>query len=134
PLREAERMRAEESVVAQRAVEASEQRYRELVEDVSGILYTVDTEGRFVSLSRSFERRTGYLVEDWIGRPFAELFKPRAEQPLGDGAIREYDLPARSGAVVTVEVSSQPRWIDGVAAGTIGMARDVTEQRTIVRK
>src|SRR5205085_5445601 len=108
-----------ENVRAQQALEASEQRYRELVEDVSDILYTVDTEGRFVSLSRSFERRTGYAVEEWIGRPFAELFKPRPEQPLG-GAIREYDLPARSGAVVTVEVSSQPRWIDGVAAGTIG--------------
>jgi PAS domain S-box-containing protein len=109
----------EESVVAQRALEESEQRYRELVEDVTDILYTVDTEGRFVSLSRSFERLTGYAVEAWIGRPFAELFKPRAEQPLGgaDGAIREYDLPARSGA-----------------AGTIGMARDVTEQRTIARK
>jgi nitrogen-specific signal transduction histidine kinase len=48
--------------------------------------------------------------------------------------MREYDLPARSGAVVTVEVSSQPRYVDGVAAGTIGMARDVTEQRTIARK
>jgi PAS domain S-box-containing protein len=123
-----------ESVAAQCALEASEQRYRELVEGVSDILYTVGLDGRFVSISRSFERATGYRVEEWIGRPFAELFHPRAEQPLGAGAIFEYDLPARSGAVVTVEVSSQPRFVDGVIAGTIGMARDVTEQRTIARK
>jgi PAS domain S-box-containing protein len=125
-----------ESLAAQQALEASEQRYRELVDDVTDILYTVDVEGRFLSLSRGFERRTGYRVEEWIGRPFDELFKPRAEQTLGghEGMIREYDLPARSGAVVTVEVSSQPRYVDGVAAGTIGMARDVTEQRTIARK
>jgi CheY-like chemotaxis protein len=33
-----------------------------------------------------------------------------------------------------VEVSSQARYIDGVASGTIGMARDVTESRSIARK
>jgi PAS domain S-box-containing protein len=132
-----------ESVRAQQALEASEQRYRELVEDVTDILYTLDREGRFVSLSRSFERSTGYRVEEWIGRPFAELFMPHdgpalanVDQSLGGdaGIIREYDLPARSGAIVTVEVSSQPRYVDGVVAGTIGMARDVTEQRTIASK
>jgi PAS domain S-box-containing protein len=133
-----------ESVRAQEALEASEQRYRELVEDVTDILYTVDREGRFVSLSRSFERSTGYRVEEWIGRPFADLFMPRSipaamdhfEQVLGGdgGIIREYDLPSRSGAIVTLEVSSQPRYVDGVVSGTIGMARDVTEQRSIARK
>ena len=141
----AARVRAEEeSVRAQRALEASEQRYRALVEDVTDILYTVDRDGRFVSLSRSFERSTGYAVEEWIGRPFTELFMPHSkpgaiehfQQALGgdDRIIREYELLAKSGMVVTVEVSSQPRYVDGVLAGTIGMARDVTEQRTIARK
>lgn len=133
-----------ENVRAQQALEASEERYRELVEDVTDILYTADCEGRFLSLSRSFERSTGYRVEEWIGRPFTELFTPhsepaaidRFEQALGGNAriIREYDLPARSGAVVTVEVSWQPRYVDGVLAGTIGMARDVTEHRNFTRK
>jgi PAS domain S-box-containing protein len=133
-----------ENVRAHQALEASEQRYRELVENVTEILYTVDRDGRFLSLNRSFERSTGYRVEEWIGRPFAELFMPHSvpaaidhfEQAL-DGAagiIREYDLRARSGAVVTVEVSWQPRYVDGVVAGTIGLARDVTEHRTIARK
>ncbi len=130
---------------AQQALEASEQRYRELVEGVSDILYTVDRDGNFVSLSRSFERSTGYRVEEWIGRPFAELFMPRSVPAVPGqsggqtddqfaGTISEYEVPARSGSIVTLEVSSQPRFVDGVMAGTIGMARDVTEQRTIARK
>jgi PAS domain S-box-containing protein len=133
-----------EKVLAQQAVEASEQRYRELVEDVNDILYTVDREGRFVSLNRSFERSTGYRVEEWIGRPFAELFMPHSvpaatehfAQALGgnERIIHEYDLPSRSGAVVTVEVSWQPRYVDGEVVGTICMARDVTEHRNIARK
>jgi PAS domain S-box-containing protein len=133
-----------ESIRAQQAIEASEQRYRELVEDVSDILYTLDVEGRFVSLSRSFERSTGHRIEEWIGRPFAELFAPQSaaaaldhfeKTAAGDGGIiREYELPSRSGSMVTVEVSSHPRYVDGVLAGTIGMARDVTEYRNIARK
>jgi len=128
-----------DSVRAGHALELSERRYRELVEGVSDILYTVDEDGRFVSLSRSFERSTGYSVDEWIGRPFAELFRPvpspDAESAAPDGAaIREYELPARSGAVVMLEVVSQPRYVEGEVRGTIGMARDVTESRTIARK
>ncbi|HEX6098002.1 MAG TPA: PAS domain S-box protein [Thermoanaerobaculia bacterium] len=137
-LRNAERQRAAIEASAQQALEASERRYRELVEGVSEILYTLDAEGRILSLSRSFERSTGYRVEEWIGRPFAELFRtPSSPRAAGDGEggpIREYELPARSGAVVTLEVSSQPRYIDGLPAGTMGMARDVTESRSIARK
>jgi PAS domain S-box-containing protein len=133
-----------EKVRARQALEESEQRYRELVEDVTEILYTVDRDGRFVSLNRSFERSTGYRIEEWIGRPFAELFMPHSvpaavdhfTQALGghERIIHEYDLLARSGAVVTVEVSWQPRYVEGVVTGTIGMARDVTEHRNIARK
>ena len=133
-----------DSVRARQALEASEQRYRELVDDVSEILYSLDREGRFVSLSPSFERSTGFSVGEWIGRPFAALFTPQCvaevtrhiERALeGEtGLIGEYELPARSGAMVTFEVSAQPRYVNGVLAGTVGMARDVTEQRTIARK
>jgi len=140
PLCEAEHMRA----TAKQALAVSEQRYRELVEDVTDILFTIDLDGRYQSLSRSFERSTGYRVEEWIGRPFTELFAPHSVAAAvahfrhaldGDGGtIREYDLLAQSGAVVTVEVSAQPRYVDGVLAGAIGMARDVTEHRTIARK
>jgi len=133
-----------EKVRARQALEASEQRYRELVDDISEILFTVDLDGRFVSLSRSFERSTGYRIEEWIGRPFTELFLPHSVPEAVDhfaqvlqgkaGIIREYNLVARTGAVVSMEISWQPRYVDGVVAGTIGMARDVTEHRNINRK
>ena len=133
-----------EKVRARQALEESEQRYRELVEDVTEILCTVDRDGRFVSLNRSFERSTGYRIEEWIGRPFAELFMPHSvsaavedfEQALGgrERRIHEYDLLAQSGAVVTVEVSWQPRYVEGVVTGAIGLARDVTDHRNIARK
>jgi PAS domain S-box-containing protein len=133
-----------EQVRARQALEESEQRYRELVEDVTEILFTVDCHGRFVSLNRSFERSTGYRIEEWIGRPFAELFLPEsvsaAVRDFGQALIgheriiHEYNLLAQSGAIVTVEVSWQPRYVEGAVTGTIGLARDVTEHRNIARK
>ncbi|MGA8806932.1 MAG: PAS domain S-box protein, partial [Thermoanaerobaculia bacterium] len=104
-----------EKVRARQALEESEQRYRELVEDVTEILFTVGRDGRFVSLNRSFEHSTGYRIDEWIGRPFAELFMPHSvsaavrdfEQALAghERIIHEYDLLAASGSVVTAEVS-----------------------------
>ncbi|HEV7574032.1 MAG TPA: PAS domain S-box protein [Thermoanaerobaculia bacterium] len=133
-----------EKLRARQALEESEQRYRELVEDVTEILFTVDRDGRFVSLNRSFERSTGYRIEEWIGRPFAELLLPDSvaaalhdfDQALSghERIIPEYNVRAQSGAVVTVEVSWQPRYVEGVVAGAIGLARDVTEHRNIARK
>src|SRR5205807_132424 len=91
-----------DNVQAQKALEASEQRYRELVEDVTDILYTLDQDGCFLSLSRSFERITGYSTEEWIGRPFAELVRSCSLSPAIDSlreaaagdhrVIREYDV------------------------------------------
>ena len=131
-----------ESVRAQQALEASEQRYRELVEDVTDILYTVDHDG-LLRLAEPQLRAQHRLSHRGVDRPpvhralhaaFAgrddieHALATRPDHP------RIRALRRARGAVVTVEVSSQPRYVDGVAAGTIGMARDVTEQRTIARK
>lgn len=125
-----------ESVRARQALEASEQRYRRLVDDLEDMLFTLDEEGRFTSLSPSFERLTGCRTGDWLGRPFPDLFRAHAAAPLDlDGrAIREYELPSHSGGTLIVEVSSQPHVVDGVVVGSIGMARDVTEHRITARK
>ena len=129
---------------AERDLVDSERRYRELVESVGEILYTVDSEGNFVSLSRSFERISGYAISEWIGKSFIGLFEP-ASVPLvidhfersmaGDtGIIRQYEIRAKSGEVLTIEVTSQPRVQNGAVTGTVGVARDVTKMRHAERK
>ncbi|MEA2166380.1 MAG: two-component system, cell cycle sensor histidine kinase and response regulator CckA [Thermoanaerobaculia bacterium] len=133
-----------DKVRGRKALEESEERYRELVENVAEILYTVDHDGRFLSLNRSFERSTGYDAGEWLGRSFTELFTPDSvpaaiehfQQALSgeERIIHAYNLLSRSGSIVTVEVSWQPRYVDGIIVGTIGMARDVTEQRNVARK
>lgn len=129
---------------AERELIDSERRYRELVDSVGDILFTVDAEGRFLSLSRSFETISGYSVADWIGEPFVKLFAeesaPQAvdhfRQTLaGDSqTIRQYEISGKNGDVLTIEVTAQARSVDGVVVGTVGVARDVTQIRNAERK
>lgn len=129
---------------SRRALQESEERHRELVDNVRDIIFRIDRDGRIASLNPSFEAITGYTAEDWIGRPFEGLFlvdhvgvaKDHFRRVLGgeNHVMRTYRVQARSGRIVELEISAEPRYIDGKIAGTIGLARDVTHQRLIERK
>jgi two-component system cell cycle sensor histidine kinase/response regulator CckA len=129
---------------AERDLIDSERRYRELVDSVGDILYTIDANGVIVSLSRSFERISGYSTTEWIGRSFVDLFEPDSVPAAIDhfhrsmagnaDIIRQYNIRSSTGAVLTIEVTSQPRFVEGVVAGTVGVARDVTQIRNAQRQ
>lgn len=123
---------------ARGALAVSEQRYREVIEGASEIIFTLDPEGRFVALNAAFEHVTGWACRDWIGRPFAPLLHPddasrvtglfrriveeRASIPM------ELRILGRE-RVVVIDVSSFPKVENGVTTGISGFARDVTEAR-----
>ena len=43
---------------------ASEERYRDLLENAKDIIYTRDLEGRFTSINKAVERLTGFSCEE----------------------------------------------------------------------
>lgn len=123
----------------------AEQRYRQIVEQVEDVIYTLDTEGNITSLNPAFEKHTGYKVEDWIGRSIAEIFVPESV----DGAFEhfhrllegrdhsthpQYKISTASGIPLEIEASGQSRMVNGRVAGTIGIVRDVTERNLLQRK
>ena len=121
------------------ALAASEQRYREVVEGASEIIFTATSEGILTAANAAFESVTGWPVEEWIGRPVLDLV-PRGGRQGAAGALREAmttrkaltrDLPilTRGGAMRIVEVTSIPKIVDGRTTAIHGFARDVTEAR-----
>src|SRR5579883_1325567 len=67
---------AEDVTAAKRqamALERREQRYRELFEQASDILYTLDLQGNFTEVNREHERVVGYTADELIGRPVRNL-------------------------------------------------------------
>lgn len=122
----------------QRALEESERRYRSVVEGASEIIFTVDVDGRIVTLNRAFELITGWPVEEWIGQEFSGLIAPNQRERLLD-AFAQMFLTLRpftgqvgilgKDRIVLLDVQSFPEVRDGVVTGVYGFARDITEER-----
>jgi PAS domain S-box-containing protein len=120
---------------------STEEQYRTLVLLAPDVLYSLAEDGSLTALSPSFEDITGWPVGDWLGKSFAGLIHPE-DLPLAlakfqhasGGEIPDaYEVRVRtkSGDYLVGEIRSIPKFEAGRVVGTIGIARDVTESKTI---
>ncbi|HET8644708.1 MAG TPA: PAS domain-containing protein, partial [Vicinamibacteria bacterium] len=126
---------------AEGSLRDSERRYRELVEGSRNVVFRLSEHGDFTFLNRSFEAVTGRPAHDWLGRPFVELVhapdRHRAAEVVrrtlaGEASIPlDLRVPAADGEPRVLEVTLVAHRQDGIAAGLIGTAVDVTERRLL---
>jgi PAS domain S-box-containing protein len=121
----------------------SEQRYRSVVEGASEIIFSLSSDGRFVSLNPAFEAVTGWRTEDWIGRSLLDLFVPDerdAKVALFNSVlsqprhVRSHARIAGRNGTVLLDVATSPKVVDGKVVELYGFARDVTEERRLEAK
>jgi PAS domain S-box-containing protein len=130
-----------ERKVAERTLEASEQRYRALVDNANDIVATLDLEGRFTSVNPAVERILGYTPQEVIGVPLRR-FVPTEFHPMHADALRrklggepstQYELEMLAkdtGKRVTLEVRSRLTFSeDGEPLGIHAIGRDITERK-----
>jgi PAS domain S-box-containing protein len=129
---------AMERELARDAIEESHQRYRRIFEGSTEIIFTLDTEGRFLALSSAFETITGSPREEWLGRRHYDLVAPedRANVASVFGKMVADGQPATAQVKLLgstrqpiVDVSSFAKIDNGVVTEIYGFARDVTEAR-----
>jgi two-component system, cell cycle sensor histidine kinase and response regulator CckA len=128
-----------ERKLAQEAVRKSEERYRELVENASDIIYSHDLMGRFTSMNKAGERISGYTREEFLRMNIADIIAPefleqarrRIADKVAGGALTVYELEiiAKDGRRVALGVNSRLQLDGSVAVGVQGVARDVTDQK-----
>jgi PAS domain S-box-containing protein len=126
-----------------RALAASEERNREVIEGASEIIFTLSTEGVFTSLNAAFTNITGLPAADWIGRSFTELTYPDDVAPTvelfekilwkQESITAEVRVAGRTGIVV-LELTAFPKVEHGRTAAVYGFARDITETRRVERE
>ncbi|MGB7211285.1 MAG: PAS domain S-box protein [Gemmatimonadales bacterium] len=129
---ETERLKAEE------ALRRSEHLYRELVGGVRDVVFSLSPQMQIASLNPAFEQLTGFLVSDWIGRPFTELLHPGdaaragAELALSLRGEQRDNPPLRiqtaQGGYRYGEIRTAPRFEDGKLVGIFGIGRDVSDR------
>ncbi len=128
-----ERRRAEDSL------RDSEQKYRELVEDIDDVLYVTDGTGKIKYLNKAFENVSGYSREELLNRNYIELLTPDSLEKISaifkrqlageDVGIFEVNFRDKYGQTKTIQTREKFVWKDGKVVESHGIGRDVTKDR-----
>jgi PAS domain S-box-containing protein len=124
---------------AQMALESSERRYRELVENANDIIYTHDLRGRIISINRAAEIASGYQrkeatqlsVQDLVAPDHLSYVLEMTRKKLAGIPTTTYelDIVGKDGRRIPIEVSTQVLHEDGRAVAIQGIGRDITERK-----
>ncbi len=116
----------------------SEEKYRSLVETIDDIVFSLDLKGRFTFLNKKFEEKTGYKIEELIGKPVTEILSPEyvkvARESFEMGIKGEetpfisVEIVKKDGTKLPVEVNATSIYDKGRIVGRIGVARDISER------
>ena len=136
---------------AERALQESEEKYRLLAENVSDVIWILDLNtARFRYVSPSWERISGYSVEEVLSRDFSAVLTPesylwvqtvlpervnRFKEGHIDFFTDEIGLLRHDGTAVSAEIST--RFVRNQASGhleILGVTRDITERKRAERE
>jgi diguanylate cyclase (GGDEF)-like protein/PAS domain S-box-containing protein len=125
---------------AEAALRASERRYRDLFENATAPIATVDLDETITEANAAFADLLGYRPEELVGTKIDDYLPPAGhgvaarelERKLaGNAVITTYEqvFVARDGRHVVLEVSTRLILDEGRPIGTQGVCRDVTAQK-----
>jgi diguanylate cyclase (GGDEF)-like protein/PAS domain S-box-containing protein len=125
------------------ALRESEQRYRKLIEDASDVIFTTDTDGRFTSVNSVGAQISGYTRQELLGMHLEQLTAPKslaavrqaiaARRGGGKASALEAELLTRDGRRVAMEVSASLQFRNGLPAGMLCVARDISQRKRVER-
>ena len=117
----------------------SEERYRELFENASDIIYTHDFEGKLISINRAIERIAGYTRAEALQMKITDFVVPEYSQqgqkmidPQIAGEIPlnfELEIFSKERNRIALGISTRPMFRGGKAFAVQGIARDITRSK-----
>ncbi|MFL6448583.1 MAG: PAS domain S-box protein [Bryobacteraceae bacterium] len=130
--------------LAEEALRASEERYRELFENANDVIFLHDLKGNIIAVNRAAEYLTDYSRSEVIGKSFEVLVAPEARHQtldnirtrLGGSATQHYELPilSKSGHRRFLEVSTRVIYRRGHPVAIQNFGRDITERKLAQQK
>ena len=123
---------------AERALRESEERYRDLVEDINEVIYQLDAGGRITYISPVVEEGGGYSPSEIVGRPFTDFVHPDdlslavenfRRSASGHPRPNEYRLLSKAGEAVWVRSFGRPIFEGDRVVGVRGVLANITERK-----
>ncbi len=114
--------------------------YKDLVEDINEVIFTVDREGLVSYISPRVKELAGYKPEEIVGKRFADfvheddlpgLMKDFKKNITGKIKPSEYRLKTKAGKSVWVYSKSRPIKQKGKIIGIRGVLMDITERKKV---
>jgi PAS domain S-box-containing protein len=124
--------------IAEEALRESEQKYRQLVENIHEVIYATDEKGVMTYVSPAIETFTGFSTSEIVGRHFSEfIFKDDfkrivdrfGEALVGQQRPTEYRILKKSGEPSWVRTFSKPIREGEEVKGLQGVLSDISEQK-----
>lgn len=116
----------------------SEEKYRELVENVSDTIYALNEKGDLTYISPAVRLLGGYSPSEVIGKNFSDLVYEEdlsivreAVQRTLSGRVEsiEFRVLAKSGEVFWLQASGHPIFAEGRVAGLSGVLTNITKRK-----
>jgi len=123
---------------SQRVLELAEKKYKDLVENVKDVIYSINIDGVVTYISPAVEQMSRYKPEEILGRRFIEFIHPEDREGImrnfegkTNVAVNqlEHRISTKSGTTRWVRSSSQIIYSDGKFVGIQGVLTDITEAR-----
>ncbi|MBI4752333.1 MAG: PAS domain S-box protein [Acidobacteria bacterium] len=125
--------------LAELALKESEERFRDLFENATDLIYIHDLQGNFTSINGATERITGYSREEGLQMNIRQIVAPEylnlarhmiAAKLNGDASTTyEIDIIGKDGRRASLEVSTRLLVENGQPVGVQGIARNITERK-----
>ena len=123
----------------EKTLEASEQKYRTLVDNIMDGVYILNTEGRFTFVNDVIVDRSAHPREWFLNRSYLDVISPehrkRVEQNFksvmsgDDVPVYSLSYPKADGNELSVEINTVSLIEDGEIVGLLGVSRDSTARK-----
>ncbi len=124
--------------LAENKLRESETQYRDLVENINDIVFSLNQEGIITFISSAVKKSTGYETGSLIGQPFTNFIHPGDLQlavknfhnlSAKKSALSEYRIRTKSGEYRYVSASSTGIFDNGIFTGIRGILTDISEKK-----
>jgi PAS domain S-box-containing protein len=126
---------------AERELQESAERYRDLFDNANDLIYTHDLDGNFTSVNTAAEQLSGYTREEAVNLNIADIMsaeqlklaKRTMEHQLAGETPPAYELEfsGKDGRSIVAELNTRLIYRDGKPVGVQGIARDITARKQL---